>query len=51
MLQKPEDEVRTLTEPGKAPIHLSTEFAEARRSGVAEMLFDIAMTRLLRVEI
>jgi hypothetical protein len=51
MPKEPEDEIRALAESRKAAIHLNTEFVNAGRSGMAEMLFDIAVATLLGVQV
>jgi hypothetical protein len=51
MPKEPADEVGTLTEARKSAVHLSTEFVNARRRGIAEMLFDSAMAALLGVQV
>jgi hypothetical protein len=51
MTKEPQDEVGTPTEPCKPAIHLGTYVAAVWRGGIAEMLFDIAMTPLLGVQI
>jgi hypothetical protein len=51
MPKKPEDKIGTLAESRKAAIHLSTKFVNADRGGIAEMLFDIAVTTLLGVQV
>jgi hypothetical protein len=51
MPKEPEDEIGTLAESRKATIHLRTEFVHAGRSGMAKMLFDIAVAALLGVHV
>ena len=51
MPKEPEDEIGTLAESRKAMIHLRTEFVNARRRGMAEMLFDSAVAALLGVQV
>jgi hypothetical protein len=51
MAKAPEDKIGTLAESRKAAIHLSTKLINADRSGIAEMLFDIAVTTLLGVQV
>lgn len=51
MPKEPEDKSGTLAESRKAAIHLSTKLVNADRSGIAEMLFDIAVTTLLGVQV
>jgi hypothetical protein len=51
MAKEPKDEVRPLTESCKTALHLRTDCAAIDRRGIAEMLFDIAMTPLFGVHI
>ena len=51
MPKEPEDEIGALAESRKAAIHLNAEFVNAGRSGIAEMLFDIAVATLLGVQV
>lgn len=51
MAKEPEDKIRTLAESRQAAIHLRTKLVNADRSGIAEMLFDIAVTTLLGVQV
>jgi len=51
MPKEPEDEIGTLAESRKAAIPLNTEFVNAGRGGIAEMLFDIAVATLLGVQV
>jgi hypothetical protein len=51
MAKEPEDEVRTVTESCKPTIHLGPHLASMHRSGIPQMLFDVAMTPLLGVHI
>jgi hypothetical protein len=49
MTKEPKEEVGTLTETGKAAIHLGTSVMGIARGGIPERLFDIAMTPLLGI--
>jgi hypothetical protein len=51
MPKEPEDKIGTLAESRKAAIHLSAKLVNADMSGIAEMLFDIAMAPLLGVQV
>jgi hypothetical protein len=51
MPKEPEDKLGTLAESRKAAIHLSTKLVYADRRGIAERLFDSAVTTLLGVQV
>ena len=51
MTEEPQEEVGALAETCAPAIHLDTYVAGRRRDGVSEMLFDIAMAPLLRIQI
>lgn len=51
MPKEPEDQIGTLAESRKAAIHLRPKLVNADRSGMAEMLFDMAVTTLLGVQV
>jgi hypothetical protein len=51
MAKEPEDKSGTPAESRKAAIHLSTKLVNADRGGIAEMLFDMAVTTLLGVQV
>jgi hypothetical protein len=51
MPKEPEHEIGTLAEPRKSAVYLRTEFVNARRRGIAEMLFDSAVAALLGVQV
>ena len=51
MPKEPEDKIGMLAESRKAAIHLRPKLVHADRSGMAEMLFDMAVTTLLGVQV
>jgi hypothetical protein len=51
MTKEAQEEVWTVTEPCKPAIHLGPYVVGIHWRGIPEMLFDIAMTALLRVQI
>jgi hypothetical protein len=51
MPKEPEEKIGTLAESRKAAIHLRPKRVHADRSGIAEMLFDMALTTLLGVQV
>ena len=51
MAKEPEEKIGTPAESRKAAVHLSTKLVNADRGGIAEMLFDIAVTTLLGVQV
>ena len=51
MPEESEDEIRASAEAGKAAIHAGTEFAGTGRLGIAQVLLDMAMASLLRIQV
>src|SRR5918998_324447 len=51
MAKEPQDEVRPVTESCKPPVHLGPHLASVRRSGIPQVLFDVTMAPLLRVQL